>query len=945
MSPATGKSQAQGSGGPKVSVPFHRIIFSASGQLALLLSASRAVLLKIHTDNSNKINSVQVLGSLACPTAVPSTPYSSEVLCFPRHAAISPDERFVAVIGDDKVLHVWDISSSSSTQDANALEQGKQIMVRPVPKRANVIFWEDTSRHIVIGDRFGDVRVFPIDDSSSASATVASVLARLGSNGSAPKGQPKGIKKQTGAATAPDTAAGAEDEDDEDGDDPQDPWSAPRVGHASMLTAVLLLGTSPTEPESKIARHIVTADRDEHIRISRWGPKRAGWVVENYLLGSTAFVGALALLPSHLVKGELSSTASAGDRAGLLLASDGGRVIRMWDYLQNDSASQIIASVDVSAAILPHTVMSGKNKSGGRGAKKVKGDQKLSDDQLEQMGQHQRLVEENSKLAITQLVLFQSEGQTYVLFTAEGSTAFFTLSITAFSAARGRELVDVSAQVQVVTLSAPILDLTLQACAAGGPPRLLAVLDTLSAVPGRTNESSALVCYEYAQGSWTEVTGIAGPILEPLVNPAVSLIDKIEPGQSKKLTATYYDALKTYPKLAGESSSQSSMPMTSAGVYEVSPLYNAAAAKRKENMDRIRAAAEAERFGSSSSSAPDAGGSGLALAPRKKVKKEPKEGKVFEIMVFDEQVGGGPRKKGKGKAVEPAEEDVQMEAEAEADDADEVEVDVAQKETDVLPEAEGAINGSAQKLSMEERLAKMKDLRKKMSDSARANRKDVIAEQGRHKNGGQARDPQKKSWKLQKAERILEERDIKETGEDVDRVRAWGYSVEDNEAWEKKLEEKEKKRDKGPVDFNTAAERSYQRQVRMLKPDMREYERTMAEASVAAGSSSSSGSQALIRTANSAGALIRSDASSSTTADALSYGTHKPSEVALERLAAHINNEHEVRENRSRKRPVDPDAEVTYINEKNRRFNEKAERFFGKYTKEIRESFERGTAL
>ncbi|KAE8258807.1 hypothetical protein A4X13_0g1438 [Tilletia indica] len=936
MSTSTDKSQAQGSAA-KSSVPFHRIVFSASGRLALLLSASRAILLKIQSENES--NGVQVLGSLTCPTAVPLTPYSSQVICFPRHAAISPDERYAAIIGDDKVLHVWDISSAT---DSNLLEQGKQVMIRPVPKRANTIVWEDTSRHIVIGDRFGDVRVFPIEESSSPSASVASVLARLGSNGSAPKDRPKGITKQSGAAA---------DSDDEDGDDPQDPWAAPRFGHASMLTAILLLGASPSSSDSKIAQHIVTADRDEHIRISRWGPQRAGWVVENYLLGSSAFVGALALLPTHLFAAGLSSTGSGGESAGLLLASDGGRVIRVWDYLQNDSASQIVASVDVSAAILPHAMMSGKGKA--RAAKKAKGYQNLSEEQKEEMAQTQRVAEENSKLAITQLILFESEGQAYVLFTAEGSTAFFTLPITAFSAARGSDPVDVSTQVQVVNLGGPILDLTVQAGTTAGAPTVWAVVDTLSNVSGQKNDSSPITCCEFAQGSWTQVTKRADALLEPLRSSSASLIDTIEPGPAKKLTSTYYDALMTYPKLAGESSSQSSALMTSAGVYQVSPLIGVAAAKRKENMDRIRAAASASASAPASSSGPvsDAAVGGPGLAPRKKVKKEPREERVYELMAFDEQVGGGPRKKGKGKAVEievPEEQDAEMDAEAETNDAEEVEVDIAQKETAVAPDAEGETEGSAQKLSMEERMAKMKELRKKMSDSARANRKDVIAEQSRHKNGGQARDPQKKSWKLQKAERILEERDILESGEDLDRARAWGYTVEDNEAWEKKLEESEERRDKGPVDFNTAAERSYQRQVRMLKPDLREYEKTMAEASAAAGSSSassSSASQALIRTGSPAGALVRSEGAAASAADAFSYGTHKPNDVALERLAAHINNEHEVRENRSRKRPVDPDAEVTYINEKNRRFNEKAERFFGKYTKEIRESFERGTAL
>jgi len=38
-------------------------------------------------------------------------------------------------------------------------------------------------------------------------------------------------------------------------------------------------------------------------------------------------------------------------------------------------------------------------------------------------------------------------------------------------------------------------------------------------------------------------------------------------------------------------------------------------------------------------------------------------------------------------------------------------------------------------------------------------------------------------------------------------------------------------------------------------------------------------------------------------------------------------------------------GDVTYINQKNKQFNEKLARFYNKYTSEIRESFERGTAI
>jgi len=47
----------------------------------------------------------------------------------------------------------------------------------------------------------------------------------------------------------------------------------------------------------------------------------------------------------------------------------------------------------------------------------------------------------------------------------------------------------------------------------------------------------------------------------------------------------------------------------------------------------------------------------------------------------------------------------------------------------------------------------------------------------------------------------------------------------------------------------------------------------------------------------------------------------------------------------NRRRPFDPDAPIDYINEKNKRYNTVVERYYGKYTQDIKQSLERGTAV
>ncbi|NXU02137.1 SYF2 factor, partial [Buphagus erythrorhynchus] len=81
------------------------------------------------------------------------------------------------------------------------------------------------------------------------------------------------------------------------------------------------------------------------------------------------------------------------------------------------------------------------------------------------------------------------------------------------------------------------------------------------------------------------------------------------------------------------------------------------------------------------------------------------------------------------------------------------------------------------------------------------------------------------------------------------------------------------------------------------------------------------------------------------TSDSLLHGTHVPSEDGVHRMVADLEKQIEKREKYSRRRPYNDDADIDYINERNAKFNQKAERFYGKYTAEIKQNLERGTAV
>ncbi|KAG8961656.1 hypothetical protein FRC03_005113 [Tulasnella sp. 419] len=228
-------------------------------------------------------------------------------------------------------------------------------------------------------------------------------------------------------------------------------------------------------------------------------------------------------------------------------------------------------------------------------------------------------------------------------------------------------------------------------------------------------------------------------------------------------------------------------------------------------------------------------------------------------------------------------------------------------------------------MTMEERLAKMEQLRSKMRSSLQANRKDLVEEHTRQKTSARELVRLEKQRKL--AETLREKTEAEDRGEDVDRKKNWEYTVEENDEWEKRQARKKRRSNFEFNDYDDAARRKYKKDIEFIKPDLEAYEKQKAAAS---GSSS---------TALAAAKDLYRDANS------LIYADNKPSEDAIDRVIAKFNKDEDARRKFSRKRPNEDEGDVTYINEANKVFNKKIERYYNKYTAEIRESFERGTAL
>jgi tRNA (guanine-N(7)-)-methyltransferase subunit TRM82 len=91
------------------------------------------------------------------------------------------------------------------------------------------------------------------------------------------------------------------------------------LGHVSMLTALVIAHQGERT-------YLITADRDEHIRVSRSIPQTH--IIENFCLGHTEFISSLTIPPS---------------RPDILVSGGGDRDLFFWDW----QLGKLVAKTDL----------------------------------------------------------------------------------------------------------------------------------------------------------------------------------------------------------------------------------------------------------------------------------------------------------------------------------------------------------------------------------------------------------------------------------------------------------------------------------------------------------------------------------------------------------------------------------------------------------------------
>ncbi|KAM0712098.1 hypothetical protein Q7P37_011192 [Cladosporium fusiforme] len=272
----------------------------------------------------------------------------------------------------------------------------------------------------------------------------------------------------------------------------------------------------------------------------------------------------------------------------------------------------------------------------------------------------------------------------------------------------------------------------------------------------------------------------------------------------------------------------------------------------------------------------------------------------------------------------------------------------AEPSTTTTPATESPAESTSDAPAPSDRAARFAALRARNQASRKENLKDTKSEAKRLST-----DPSQLtalSRKKDIAQHKLLKADTEAAGEDFERKRAWDWTIDESERWDKRMAKKERARDNVAFqDYSKEAGKVYKRQIGNLEKAgfeerKAQYEKQKNEAIDRAVQS---GGLEIVETENGELIAVDKDGAFYSTADSMQFADSKPDRAAVDRLIEDIRKAEETRQKkrRERGRPDDNGEDVSYINEKNKQFNQKLARFYNKYTADIRESFERGTAI
>uniref|UniRef100_A0A7E4ZZ29 Pre-mRNA-splicing factor SYF2 n=1 Tax=Panagrellus redivivus TaxID=6233 RepID=A0A7E4ZZ29_PANRE len=224
-------------------------------------------------------------------------------------------------------------------------------------------------------------------------------------------------------------------------------------------------------------------------------------------------------------------------------------------------------------------------------------------------------------------------------------------------------------------------------------------------------------------------------------------------------------------------------------------------------------------------------------------------------------------------------------------------------------------SSSTRKLDINAYKNRFRALHQKREESRKLNHEQVVEEDRLKKlPKNYIHKRQRQEWELQE----IEGKKLAESeGYDYERVKSLNMQADVAEKLEA-AKRRKKNPDTGFADYEAMSMRQYERLTNGLKPDMKSYEEMKSVV----------GEDQFYPSANT-----------------MIQGSHYPTKNALDKLSSDVQGQMKKRDQYHRRRMFDVDAPIDYINERNRKFNQKLERFYGPYTDDIKGDLERGTAI
>ena len=217
---------------------------------------------------------------------------------------------------------------------------------------------------------------------------------------------------------------------------------------------------------------------------------------------------------------------------------------------------------------------------------------------------------------------------------------------------------------------------------------------------------------------------------------------------------------------------------------------------------------------------------------------------------------------------------------------------------------------------LQDRQTRFKALQARQSESRNQNRKETAAESKRLSTDPSLLNSLNRKHAI--ASHKLMKADATASGEDFERKRAWDWTIEESERWDKRMAKKEKHKDDVAFqDYRQNARKVYKRQRReMGAPDMEAYEQ---EKVAALKRAAESGRLEVVETNNGELVAVDRDGTFYSTAETTDFTQSKPEKAAVDRLVNDLKKAEDVRLKKRRDRGREEDeGDVTFINEKNK---------------------------